>query len=67
MTWVGALLLGIPAPSQTAGCWDPGLRMEGPGDLEAEQALWSEVELPQLEAPLAIVLNHRTFALERLP
>jgi hypothetical protein len=41
--------------------------VEGTGDLEAEQALWSEVELPQLEAPLAIVLNHRTFALERLP
>jgi hypothetical protein len=41
--------------------------IEGPLDATSEQAQWSMIEFPQLEAPLAIVLDHRTFELEHLP
>jgi hypothetical protein len=41
--------------------------IEGPPDAMNEQAQWSMIEFPQLEAPLGIVLDHRTFELEQLP
>lgn len=54
-------------PVEYVNMYDPVVTVvEGPADgLEAEQALWSAVKRPQLEAPNGIVLDNATFTLER--